>query len=111
MSPRPLWTSGGTAEGERAQEPEPRPTWEGEGREGCVLGGKNNMCGSGPRGTQQGQFLLRSPIREAECVPEDSGQGGSWQVLCERMWLAGEQGGLWPGRWENLQGGEGQWAP
>lgn len=59
------------------------------GAGGGVLGGKKDVCGSGPRGTRQGQFLLRSLVRKAECVPEDGDQEGSWQELCEQTWLRG----------------------
>lgn len=44
---------------------------------GGVLGGKKDVCGSGLRGTRQGEFLLRSLVRKAECVPEDGSQDGS----------------------------------
>lgn len=73
---------------------------------GDVLGGKKDVCGLGPRGARRAQFLLRSPVAEAQRVPKGGGQGEGWQELCEPVRLRG--GGRWtpPG----MQGGEGQRA-
>lgn len=71
------------------------------------MGGKKDVCSSGPRGTRLGQFLLRRLVRKAQCVPEDGGQEAVGRSCVNRRgfvvekgrlaWILGEEPPGWAG--------------